>query len=237
MKLICQILSGSRLYELDTISSDYDYTGVFLNTKHAEIIGLDRFDFYEKKDKDGELSLFEFRHFLSLLKNTNTTVIELLFANNFLLIENEFKKVQEKKYELIDSIKLYNSLKGYIESEKSCAVGKKKNQGEMRKFYISEYGFSPKNFSHLFRLCYCGIYFFENDIFPLNIKEFDKEVHDFIFSVKNQPKKHRKENLLKESEIYINKLDESFKNRKNTYKYNYNLANDLCLNFYNQFLF
>lgn len=236
MKIICQILSGSRLYELDTVGSDYDYTGVFLNTTPAEILGLKRFDFCDKKDFEGELSLFEFRHFLNLLESTNTKVIELLFSKEHLLIEKEFIEVQKLKYELISSEKLYKSLKGYIESERKTAIGEKRNQGQSRKFKIEKYGFSPKNFSHLFRLCYSGIYFFEKDIFPLSIREIDEDFYEFIFSIKKKPQNYKKEELLEKCDFYLEKLNNSFENRKNNYEFNSNLANELCLNFYRQFL-
>lgn len=236
MKIICQALTGSRSYELDTISSDFDYVGVFLNSNPSEILGLDRFDFYERKYTEGELSLFEFRHFLNLLEHTNTTVIELLFTEELLIKEKEFEKVREQKYQLINSEKFFCSLNGYIKSEKKSALGEKRNQGQTRKFQIEKYGFSPKNFSHLFRLCNSGIYFFERDFFPISFKKIDKEFHNFIFSIKNTPKKHTKEELINKSEFYIAKLNDSFENRRNNYFYNHDLANDFCLEFYSQFL-
>jgi predicted nucleotidyltransferase len=236
MKLICKLLSGSRMYALNTEESDYDYSGVFLNTKYSEILGLDRFDFNGHIIKSTDVSLFEFRHFLYLLQNTNTKVLEILFANQFIEKSEEFEEFQSKKYEFINSEKLYFSLKGYIESEKKRAIGQKSVSSEKRKINIEKYGFNPKNFSHLFRLCYSGIYFFKFDMYPINISEIDEEFHQFLLDLKTSPENYTKNQLLILADSYVKELDSSYKNKKNNYNFNRDLANEFCLKFYSPFI-
>lgn len=236
MRTICKILSGSRLYGLETENSDHDYVGVFLNESFSEILGLDRFDYtlnLKNEEKNEEECFFELRHFLELLRNTNTRVLELLFAKQFLILTKEFKSIQKQKYQLISSEKLFYSLSGYIHSEKKLATGERTGKlGSIRKKQIDEHGFSPKNFSHLLRLCYCGITFFKTNKYPLNIKENDSKFHELIFSIKTNPKKYSKNDLLDLSEKYIEELNKSFENRINNYNFDRDVANEICFKIY-----
>lgn len=221
------------MYGLETKSSDYDYTGVFLNESPGEILGLDRFDFNLNINNKEENSLFELRHFLDLLRNTNTKTLELLFASEFLIITSEFKNILKQKYRLISSEKLFHSLSGYIHSEKKLATGERTGRlGSVRKSQLDKYGFSPKNFSHLLRLCFCGITFFKTNKYPLNIKNNDLKFHELIFSIKTNPKKYSKDILLDLSEKYVEELNKSFENRINNYEFDRDIANEICFKSY-----
>lgn len=236
MRTICQIIAGSRLYGLDTPESDTDTRGVFLNTEPENILGLGRFEIFKKESED--LLFFEFRHFLSGLRKTNTQMIEILFAEDedFSVLEPEFKKVRENKLKLIDSQKLFKSLVGYIENERRLALGERTGQlGGKRKQNLDKYGFSPKNFSHLFRLAKCGTAFFETGSYPVNMKRFDPNFRDFIFSVKTEPEKFNKEHLNSLAQKSLDRLKIAFDRRKQDLEFDYELANSLCLEFHAPF--
>jgi hypothetical protein len=237
MKLICEIIAGSRLYGLDTPESDRDIRGVFLNTSANLILGLDHIEHIRKENED--VMYFEFKHFLSRLRRTNTQMIELLFADeeDFAKIEPEFTKVKENKLKLINSRTLFNSLIGYIESEKRLANGERTGElGSKRKQSLEKYGFSPKNFSHLFRLAHCGSVFFETNNYPVNIKKNNPEFRDFIYSVKTEPHKFSKDYLNVMTNKSIEKLKASFENRQVELEFDCEFANDLCYEFYMPFL-
>jgi predicted nucleotidyltransferase len=237
MKIICEIVAGSRLYGIETPESDNDIRGVFLNTSFNLILGLDKVEINKKESED--ILYFELKHFLSRLRKTNTQMIELLFAEDedFTTMTPEFLKIKENKLKLIDSETLFNSLMGYIENEKRLANGERTGKlGGKRKCNLDQYGFSPKNFSHLFRLAHCGAKFFETDNYPVNIKKSDIEFRNFIYSVKTEPHKFNKEYLNSMTKKSIEKLKTSFNNRKNNFKFDSEFANYLCYEFYMPFL-
>lgn len=237
MKIICQLIAGSKLYGLDTIESDTDIRGVFLNTKPSEILGLNKNEIIKKESFDSVL--FEFRHFLKGMKKTNTQMFELVFANDehFSVLEPEFIEIRNNKLKLIDSVTLFKSLIGYIENEKRLANGERTGKlGGKRRKSLETYGFSPKNFSHLLRLAYCGTVFFETNFYPVNLKKHDVEFRNFIFEIKTQPEKFNKNHLNILAEKAVEKLKIAFNSRKNNFEFDEDLANQFCYNFYMPFL-
>jgi hypothetical protein len=232
-KTICRIVAGSRMYGLDTPESDVDTRGVFLSTGYAEILGLSR-DKIIKHESDDFL-LIEFRHYLGHLQRTNTSAIELLFAEGFDVIEEEFRIVRENKYSLIDSERLFHSLMGYIHGERRLANGERTGElGGKRKEQLDKYGFSPKNFSHLLRLAHCGEAFFRTSFYPTSLK--DDPACGLILSVKTEPERYTKEELNLMSDAALVRLKKSYEARRETFRFDAALANRLCLDFYWPFL-
>ena len=237
MKTIAEIIGGSHLYGLSTPQSDIDKRGVFLNTEPGKILGIERFEVIKKQTED--TIYFEFSHFLRSLRKTNTQMIELLFAQapSFILLEEEFIFVRENKYKLIDSDLFFKSLMGYIENEKRLANGQRTgNLGSKRKKAIDSYGFSPKNFCHLFRLAHCGSVFFDTNYYPTNIGYEDKDLGKLLFSVKTEPEKYNKQQLDEMTVDFVSKLVNSFKNKKNRFNFDLNFANELCRKFYFKYI-
>jgi predicted nucleotidyltransferase len=237
LKIIAEIICGSHLYGLDTPSSDVDKRGVFLNTEFDKILGLNRFDVLKQSSEDS--IYFELVHYLRGLKKTNTQMLEILFADedDFIIIADEFKEIRSHKYNLINSETFYKSLLGYIENEKRLANGERTGSlGSKRKNTIESFGFSPKNFSHVFRLSFCGQTFFETGVYPVNISKIDKQFRDLIFSIKTEPEKYNKDYLNMMCDKSLQKLSISFKNRKENFEFDVNLANEFCRKFYLPFL-
>jgi PAS domain-containing protein len=231
-KTICRIVAGSRLYGLETPESDVDTRGVFLSTGHAEILGLSR----ERNIKVGgeDTLLIEFRHYLGHLQRTNTSAIELLFAEGFEVMEEEFRIVRENRQRLIDSERLFHSLMGYIHGERRLANGERTGElGGRRKEQVDRYGFSPKNFSHLLRLAHCGEAFFRTSAYPVSLTG---AARDLILSVKTEPERYTKDELNLMSDAALGRLKESYENRRETFRFDSVLANRLCLDFYLPFL-
>lgn len=227
-RTICRIVAGSRLYGLETSESDIDTRGVFLSTGHAEILGLSRDKVIKSSEED--TLLIEFRHYLGHLQRTNTSAIELLFAEGFEVLEEEFEAVRENRYRLVDSERLFASLMGYIHGERRLANGERTGElGGKRKKAVDRFGFSPKNFSHLLRIAHCGEMFFRTSVYPVRLAG---SVRDLVLSVKTEPEKRAKEELNLMSDAAIVRLKDAYDSRRETFKFDLDLANRLCLEFY-----
>lgn len=237
MKVIARITAGSRLYGLDTPESDTDTRGVFMNTSPSDILGLGRFETFKVESED--LLLFELRHFLAGLRRTNTNMLELLHADeeDFEFIEPEFGRLRGVRDRLVDSRSLFKSLLGYIGNERRLAVGERTGQlGGKRKDNLERYGFSPKNFSHLFRLARCGAVFFETGEYPVNIGRHDPPFRDFLYEVKTQPHRFTRDGLEAMIPEAVARLERAFRDRKDDLQFDTDLANAICLGCYAQFL-
>lgn len=236
MKILCKIIAGSKLYGLETVDSDTDIRGVFLNTDYRNILGLSKNEIIKEQVQEDSL-FFEFLHFIKSLRKTNTQVIEILFSEVFEQSSDEFEQLRKNKFKLIDSRRIYSSLLGYIHNEKRLAVGERTGHlGSKRKTQLEKYGFSPKNFCHLLRLAYCGKVFFEESTYPVNLGKHDKIFRNFLFSVKTEPEKFTKEELIKFCDEAVIELHSAFENRKDNFTFDLDLANRFCLKFYYPFL-
>lgn len=233
VKTLCRIVAGSRLYGLETPESDVDTRGVFLNTDYADILGLSRKDVIKSGSED--TLLLEFRHYVGHLRKSNTSSIELLFAEGFEVLTDEFRTVREKRLGLIDSDNMFKSLMGYIEGERRLANGERTGQlGSKRKAQIDRYGFSPKNFSHMLRLAHCGEVFFRTSFYPVCLK--GDPARDLIFSVKTEPHLYSRDELNLMSDAAVDRLKSAYEDRKDRLEFDLGLANRLCLEFYTPFL-
>lgn len=233
MKIICRCVGGSRMYGLETPDSDEDFRGIFLNTNLGTILGLDRYEHQDLRADGQDVFLWEFRHFLNSLRKTNTQSLELLFNEEWIIIEEEFKVIQKCKYQLLDSQKLHKSLIGYMYGEAKLANGDRTgNMGSKRRNALEKYGFSPKNYSNLFRLAHCGIRFFEMGYFPTNIKRDMPELASELLELKMFPERFDKNDLTLRYSDCILKVNQAFDKRNFDYKFDVDLANDLILSSY-----
>lgn len=233
MKILCKLIGGSHLYGLNTPASDYDERYVFMHDDIARTIGLDRYEHQDERGGEEDKFGFELRHYLGLLRKTNTQVLEILFAEDFIGCHPLFKSlIIDNKYELIDSEQMFKSLRGYIQGEKALANGERTGKLGKRKDAIEKYGFSPKNFTQLFRLAHVGIRFFGYGAYPVNIARDDPKFAKWLLDIKLHPENHKKEDLNKFVDIMEETLICAFANRSETYKFNEKLANEILLEFY-----
>lgn len=233
MKILSKCLGGSHAYGLNTPTSDTDIRGVFANEKISQIIGLDRYEHQDLRAGDTDEFYFELRHYLASLRKTNTQALELLFNEDWLELSNEFKLIQSYKHELIDSDLLYKSLRGYILGERRLANGERTGKlGGKRFAQLQKYGFSPKNFTQLFRLAWAGKIFFEEGIFPVNVRSRDEKFAKQLIEIKTEPAKYSKDQLNIACDAAEQRLETAFNKRTHTYRFNQNLAHELCLHIY-----
>lgn len=188
MNFICRYLGGSHLYGLNTPDSDLDERGVYLTPEIGSLLGFTKDESKTSVTEESDYSYFELKYFLQLLKKTNTNSIECLFAprNAFSVYTSVFKTIQTNAHSLINSEKLLKSLQGYIQNEARLALGERTGRlGGKRKASLDQYGFSPKNVSHMIRLAYCAGQFFRGKKYPVSLK--DTPVFNLCLELKTKP--------------------------------------------------
>ncbi len=240
--VLCKFLGGSHLYGMNTPASDIDERGVFAHTDPAYILGTKRDDEERKQNPDIKEDIIykELNHFAGLLKQSNSEAIEAMVApvESFEIFTPEWKKIRDLGRKVIDSEKLFKCLRGYMQGEYRLAIGERKGTiGGKRYAQVLEYGFSPKNFCQLFRLAHLGQKFFLEDRFVINVKtDGDKDVYDYIMSVKTTPWLHNKESLTVEYNKYETALTLAYENRVASYTLDEDALNKTLLDIYLPFL-
>lgn len=237
MNILCKYLGGSHSYGLHTPQSDQDIRGIFCHTEPKFILGLNKFEHLNTQNESEDSCLYEIRNYFSLLKKGNTQAIEMLFNQNWISISPEFKVVQENKFKLIDSHKLFKCLEGYCHSELELALGTRTGKlGGKRKDSVDKFGFSPKNFVQLIRLSFCGNVFFKHGYFPLNIMQDFRSLGEILLDIKVNPGNYKKEELVEMSNIYREEMLKSYNGINYVYNFDEKLANELIHDIYRPFV-
>jgi len=230
-KLICQLIGGSTLYNLHNSYSDVDYRGLFVATDKKYITGFDTIESIVQTNEI-DSTYYELSRYLKLLRKTNTQVLEILFApeSAFTCMTDLFKTIHYYRYKLIDTNLLKSSLKGYVYSEIRLATGERSGQlGSLRKNTINKYGFSPKNFVQILRLCKVGIVFFKTGEYMVKVSDTDEAYHDFLMEIKNHPENFTCEQLTKIVNNKFHELETVISTSKISYKFDTELAADIIL--------
>jgi predicted nucleotidyltransferase len=230
-KLIINIVAGSNLYGLNTPTSDIDYRGLFVATDPKYLANLNTI---ESIVQDGEVdaTYYELTRYLKLLRKSNTQVLEILFApeSSFVYKHPHFDVIRNNKYSLIETAVLKNSLKGYVYSELKLATGQRSGQlGGKRKQAVTTYGYSPKNFIQILRLCRVGIQFFTDGQYMVNVKEFNPEYHKLLMDIKTCPEKYERDQLEQMVNDEFFKLEKVIDNTDVEYKFDDELAAQIIL--------
>lgn len=230
-KMICQLIGGSTLYGLNTPESDIDYRGLFVAKNKRYLANLDTIESIVQTG-DIDSTYYEIIRYLKLLRKSNTQVLEILFAPDkaFTYKHPIFDDIVANAYNLIDTNTLKNSLKGYVFSEIRLAIGERTGQlGGKRKKSLETYGFSPKNFCQILRLCKVGIEFFTTGRYMVNVKEYDEKYWQKLMDIKTNPQYYTCEQL----EIMVNeefsRLERVMDSSKISYKFNPDIVADIIL--------
>jgi len=238
-KILCQYLGGSHLYGLNGPDSDEDIRGIFMNTDPSYILGLNRFDEH-RKIKDGEDIVYkEVSPFIRLLKKANTEALEVLFAPNssFNKSTKEFDFIRGYTWRLLDSEKLFKCLMGYMQGELRLALGIRKGKiGGKRYAQVEKLGFSPKNFTQLFRLAYVGIFFFTTNRFIVDTSQFPASIYKLLRDVKFKPEEFEKDWMEEKARDLESQLRDCFQHRMRDYTFDERVANHILLELYKPYL-
>ena len=157
----------------------------------------------------------------------------MIFNEDWITKLPEFDLIQKNREKLFNSENLFKCLRGYAESEKRQIFGIDTGKlGEKRKKAIETYGYSYRNASHAIRLLRCGIIFFRDNYYPVNIFQKDKDYGPLCKDIKVNPQNYNP----KEIEKLINELDKQleiqFEKREINYNFDSKFANELCFDLY-----
>jgi hypothetical protein len=135
---ILEIVSGSHLYGTSTPESDADFIGVFMPDEEY-VLGFKKCEEVDfsiiSKDASGkntkealDRKLYEFRKYISLAKQNNPNILEMLFVNeeNIIFINDFGKELLSIKH-LFPYKGLKERFVGYAMSQKHKAIIKKDN--------------------------------------------------------------------------------------------------------------
>ena len=241
MRKLCSYMAGSHAYGLSTPTSDVDIRGVFALLDVGAIIDPHQYNSGKGtkfqgsiEDKEDE-GYYEFRHFLNILRQGNTNAIEILFNDDWEYCNSFFKRVVDNKTRLLDSVRIYESLKGYMGSELKLALGERLGKiGGKRRAQVEKHGFSPKNFVQLIRLAYCGEQFFKTGHFPLNLE--GHQIRTLLMDIKTNPETFNKNVLIGITRTMEKVLDRAFAKRLQTFQYDQSFANQLMVDCYAELL-
>jgi predicted nucleotidyltransferase len=228
--IFSSLIGGSKLYGLDTEESDTDYRGIFLATSPLFNSGLDKIESIVINEPDA--TYYELLRYFQLLRKSNTQALEILFAPDWAFIKKSkwHDVLVENKERLINSHVLSHSLKGYFHSEMKLATGERTGRlGGKRKGKVDQYGFSPKNFVQMIRLCYVGIHFFQSGEFRVHLRDHNPALTSILVDVKTEPEKWSKEKLTNWANESYKLLEEAINNTKVKWEFDPDLAAELIL--------
>jgi uncharacterized protein len=233
MKMVLKYLAGSISYGLSTPQSDLDYRGVYLSEDPAELYGFKESPVIasDPAHPGTDVVYYELRHFLRLLRKTNTQAIEILFNKNWLTSTDLGDDLIAARRFLIDMPVLHKSLTGYAKNEWDVAVGiSSKDLGDKRKKEVTAYGYSPKNMAQALRLLRCGKVFFETGEFPVNIREHDNSFGSLLFLIKTTPEVYTVEELGRIYETATREFHKAYEESEliYTYKFDVTTATNIC---------
>lgn len=231
MKVLAKYLGGSISYGLNTPESDRDERYVYIHTDYSKILGLEKDNFKCIQNDVVDSFGWEIRHFLGLLRNGNTMSLEMMFNNTWIEASQAWIYIQTFSNQLISSHKLFKCLEGYCHSERRLTLGERTGVlGGKRKGHLDTYGYSYKNLVQYLRLCLCGRIFFQDGVFPVNVRSLPEG--DLLYSIKTNPGKYSKEDASKLMDEYERLMKESYDSIKVVYEYNEDIANKLCYDLY-----
>ena len=123
MRIIFKAIVGSQAYGTNTIGSDIDIKGVYVQ-ETKDLLG---FDYKEQVEVSKDECYYELRRFLQLLQSANPTMLELLFMPQDCILEKHiaFDLILKNKHKFLTK-KCLHSFGGYAIAQIKKARGLEK---------------------------------------------------------------------------------------------------------------
>jgi len=232
MNVYFKTIVGSKLYGLDTPTSDTDYKG-FGMPDCDYIIGLKRqeTDSCKNLTENSEEALFSVGKYLSVLMKGNPTVFEIAFA------DKKFHTVRTPIGSAIISFvqktfitkHLFSPYSAYFRAQRAD-IKKQKTKGN-RIEIIKQFGYDTKSASHCLRIGYqCNQIMKTGYLNPT----LEGEEREICMAIK------KGEMNLSQVDSILEKVDKemynSYKNTKLTEQPDYQTVNEFCVSIYKNYL-
>lgn len=159
--MVCR--GGSATHGTKLSTSDDDFFAVVVPPAER-LIGLHGFDGWEPEDLGMDVRVYSIRKYISLLLKNNPNVLETLWLRpedyDEELSSIAFYKLISIR-DIFSSMRAYHSFTGYAFDQLGRLETSRysRNMGEKRKKMVDQFGYDPKNASHLIRLFRSGIEF------------------------------------------------------------------------------
>lgn len=176
------VLSGSRLYGIDTPESDYDYLGAIVEPLNHRV-GLTRYNPAESanaqhgfeqhmfKGYNYEGSVYSLWKLCQMFAEGNPTSLCLLFAEP---IVDEYGINTDEFHKLVISRRSGHRFLKYMEAQRKSMTGERASHTK-RPELTEAHGFDTKFASHVIRLGYQGIEFLKTGHVTLPMPHSERE--------------------------------------------------------------
>ncbi len=151
------VVAGSRLYGTHRPDSDYDFRGVYLESKE-QILGLHEAQTIETKEPD--TVYYPLKSFIRLALANNPNILEILFATEEYRVEREgcefFRPFLAHRHAFL-SQRARNTYMGYAYSQLKKVEEGKSPTKNTRQHLIEQFGYDTKYAAHTMRLLNQGM--------------------------------------------------------------------------------
>ena len=114
---------GSQGHGLSTQKSDLDLMGIFMMPFDDLLLEKERglrMHIATREENGVDLTLYDFKYYLHLIKKGSPNIIELMFLPSYLLCKEEGKELLSNKDEFFNWENIKNAYIGYLLSEKTA---------------------------------------------------------------------------------------------------------------------
>lgn len=176
------VLAGSRLYGIDTPTSDHDYVGAIIEPEKYRL-GLDNYHPVGKNPQHGfeqhpfkgdgyEGSIYSLWKLAAMFAEGNPTILCLMFADP---IRDDYGVCTPEFRAMTASRKSGHRFMKYMEAQRKSMIGQRAKHVQ-RQELIDAYGYDTKFAGHLIRLGYQGIEFLSSGEITLPMPEGQRQI-------------------------------------------------------------
>lgn len=193
MKILTEVLVGSRLHGLNTESSDYDYRGIHINSLKDTLSPFTKTKSTSWIEGDEDNTSYELADFCKHATHGNATILEVFFSNEIKQTSKPADIMRANWQKFIDTNRFVEASRGYAH-----------NQYNKMNLFESQ-GVKGQERTSKFAIAYIRVLwqcaeFLETGEFKCQIDE--PELREFLLTIKPMN--------VKEIQVHIPKLTEMF---------------------------
>lgn len=191
-------LHGSRLYGMETETSDFDYVGACIESPEY-IIGNKGFDQHTWKGDNSEGTTYSLKKFIGLFRSQNPTILNCMFSPN---AYDPLGITTEDFRNAVRSRKASETFHGYMRQQMQ-RMDRGTGLHVVRAELIRKYGYDTKYASQMVRLGIQGVEYLSTGHITLPMSEDDREL---CRSIRNG--EWSKDNFMKLAQEVLHQVDD-----------------------------